>query len=117
MIGDRRPFWPGFLNLTRGFAIFAGAFLVFVALGYFVYALIMGGRYCVLFEMDEKGIWHKQMPAQVKRARLIGAITVLAGAAAKSPGAMGTGILAASRSPCIRISAGCAGFALIPGDS
>lgn len=98
MIGDHRPFWPGFLNLTRTFAIFAGAFLVFVAFGYFVYALIMGGRYCVLFEMDENGIWHKQMPAQFERAKLIGALTVLAGAAANRPGTMGTGILTASRS-------------------
>ena len=46
--------------------------LVLVAVGYLVYAFIMGGKYCVLFEMDERGVKHTQLPHQVKKRRSSG---------------------------------------------
>ena len=85
------------VDSTGVFIVFSLGFSLFVALGYFVYAVMMGGKYCVLFEMDEKGVNHVQMPRQVKKAELIGALATLAGAAAGNYTAMGAGILAASR--------------------
>ena len=67
-----------------------------VMLGSLIYALIMGGKYCVMFEMDEKGINHKQMPKQAKKAQLIASLAAFGGAASGNIGAVGAGI-AASR--------------------
>ena len=39
----------------------------------------------------------KQMPRQVKKAMLLGALTAMVGGAAGKPGVVGTGLLAASR--------------------
>ncbi|MCR5439207.1 MAG: hypothetical protein K6F01_07240 [Selenomonas sp.] len=72
--------------------------LVLVAVGYLVYAFIMGGKYCVLFEMDERGVKHTQLPHQVKKAKVIGMLAVMTGAAAGNLTAMGSGLLAASHS-------------------
>ena len=72
--------------------------LVLVAVGYLVYAFIMGGKYCVLFEMDERGVKHTQLPHQVKKAQIIGMLAVMTGAAAGNLTAMGSGLLAASHS-------------------
>ncbi|SDG62353.1 hypothetical protein SAMN05216584_1087 [Selenomonas sp. WCT3] len=70
--------------------------LVLVAVGYLVYAFIMGGKYCVLFEMDERGVKHTQLPHQVKKAQVIGVLAVMTGAAAGNLTTMGSGLLAAS---------------------
>jgi hypothetical protein len=40
---------------------------VISALGYLIYAAVMGGKYCVVFEMDEIGINHRQTENQAKR--------------------------------------------------
>ena len=66
-----------------------------VIAGYFLYAAIMGGKYCVAFTMDEKGVNHAQHKAQVKKATLLSEITMLAGAMAGQPGVVGTGMMAA----------------------
>ena len=66
-----------------------------VIVGYFLYAAIMGGKYCVVFTMDEKGVNHAQHKAQVKKATLLSEITMLAGAMAGKPGVVGTGAMAA----------------------
>ncbi len=66
-----------------------------VVVGYFAYAAIMGGKYCVVFTMDEKGVNHAQHKAQVKKATLLSEITMLAGAMAGKPGAVGIGMMAA----------------------
>ena len=97
-------------DLVRGYADandiaetlrFAGMLaLIFVGLaivGYAVYAIMMGGRYCVVFEMDESGIEHRQLPKQVEKAQVIDALNVLAGLATGKPGQVGVGILSASR--------------------
>ena len=78
-------------------AILFGIFLVLNILSYLIYAFMVNGKYCVLFEMDEQGINHKQHEKQVKKSQLIGAIATIAGAAAGRPGMAGTGILAAAR--------------------
>ena len=67
---------------------------VVVALGYLIYAAVMGGKYCVGFEMDEKGIVHRQIALQAKKAKKIGAAAVLAGAATGRISTVGAGISA-----------------------
>lgn len=76
------------------FAILVGLLLI----GYSVYGIIMGGRYCVMFEMDDEGVRHRQLEKQVRKAQAIGALAVLTGAASGNVGTMGTGILVASKS-------------------
>lgn len=69
--------------------------LVLITFSYWVYALLMGGKYSVLFEMDEKGVTHTQLPKQFKKAEGLAVLAALAGLTAKSPGAAGAGLLAA----------------------
>ena len=70
--------------LAQAAAIMAGIFLVLSIIGYLVFAYIVGGKYCVVFEMDEAGVNHKQHEKHVKKVQLTGAITTLAGAAGGS---------------------------------
>ena len=78
-------------------AILLGIFLVLSIIGYLIFAFMIGGKYCVVFEMDEEGINHKQHQKHVKKAELIGAITALAGMAGGNLSTVGTGVLAAAR--------------------
>ena len=96
-VGDPHFWWDGFLKNLLFFAIFTAGMLVLVTISYLIYAAIMGGKYCVLFEMDENGIRHTQMAKQVKKAEVLSLITVLVGAAAKNPTAIGTGLLSSSK--------------------
>jgi len=63
-----------------------------VGLGYLVYAAIMGGKYVVEFEMDEKGVNHRQIASQAEKAKKLGRATAIAGAASGRIGAAGAGI-------------------------
>ncbi|HAP51148.1 MAG TPA: hypothetical protein DCQ56_08035 [Porphyromonadaceae bacterium] len=94
---DSKDFWAMAWADTKVFLIVIAGLLLLCAMGYYLYALIMGGKYCVLFEMDDKGIMHKQMPEQVKKAQLIGAITALAGVKGGSFTATAAGMNAAVR--------------------
>ncbi len=67
---------------------------VLVAIGYTVYAMLMGGKYTVDFEMDEKGINHIQTPAQAEKAKKIGKVTAMAGYLSKRPSVAGAGNIA-----------------------
>jgi hypothetical protein len=91
----------GLADAFRGLApVFLGMILgmgLLSTVTYYVYALLMGGKYCVVFEMDEKGVKHTQMPKQFKRGQAIGLITALAGAATGNLTAIGTGILAGTK--------------------
>lgn len=50
-----------FLNLTGVFAVLLLVFLVIGVIAYLILAKLWGWRYLVIFEMDEKGVLHKQM--------------------------------------------------------
>jgi len=89
--------WPGeFLaSLLNSLRVFGWLFLgmtVLVAISCLIYAAMMGGRYSVLFEMDEDGINHKQMEYQKKKAEQLSALTVLAGLAAGNATTVGVGL-------------------------
>ena len=75
-----------------------GGMMALCAVGYYIYALIMGGRYCVQFTMDERGVDHQQVKPQADKARRIGMITVLAGLFSRNVGRVGQGMTVASSS-------------------
>lgn len=84
-----------FLESLKVFGIALGGATALLTVSYLIYAAIMGGKYIVLFEMDEKGINHKQMPKEAEKAKILSVLTVLAGAARGSLTAAGAGIGAA----------------------
>lgn len=86
-----RVFVPMFLGMI-------GIITVFVIMAYPIVAVINGGRYQVVFEMNDKGINHIQMQKQFKKNQVVAMITVLAGIAAGSPETAGAGLLAGSKS-------------------
>lgn len=96
-MGDYNFWWDGFLNETKGFALLLVFMLALGLIAYLIYAAIMGGRYYVLFEMDEKGVKHIQLPGQFNKARSISELTVLLGLAVGNIGTVGSGMLAGSR--------------------
>ncbi|MCR5636095.1 MAG: zinc ribbon domain-containing protein [Clostridiales bacterium] len=63
-----------------------------IGLSMLIYAAIMGGKYVVIFEMDDRGINHRQEPSQAKKARKIGAATAVIGAAGGNLSTVGAGI-------------------------
>ena len=85
------------LGQLKVFGIMLGVMTGLTLIGYLVYAAIMGGKYCVEFEMDEYGVTHTQTSEQAKKARKISALTVLGGVAAGRPSTVGVGLLSASK--------------------
>lgn len=85
-------FWDSFWDILKTWLILLAILTALTILGHTLYAAIMGGKYCVVFEMDEKGIMHTQMAKQVKKAQAIAALTVIAGIAGRNPGLVGVGI-------------------------
>ncbi|MBS1409245.1 MAG: hypothetical protein HPZ97_10335, partial [Oscillospiraceae bacterium] len=77
--GDTHFWWDGFWSEAKMFALLTAIMLALSLLAYLFYAAVMGGKYCVLFEMDENGIRHTQAPRQFKKAQLLAAITALSG--------------------------------------
>ena len=67
-----------------------------VALGYLLYAAIMGGKYCVIFELDDRGINHKQVSKQAKKAQTISRLTIMAGLLAGNLTTVGVGMNSAN---------------------
>ena len=90
--GNSRFWWVGFLNVAKVFGYILIGMTVLSALGYLLYAAIMGGSYIVEFEMDEKGVTHKQIASQTKNAKKLGAATMIAGAASGRIGTVGVGL-------------------------
>ena len=71
--------------------------LLLLIVSYLLYGSIMGGRYTILFEMDEKGIAHIQVPKERKKAEKLGLTTFLAGLLTGNPTVMGAGLLSAHK--------------------
>jgi hypothetical protein len=72
-----------------------------VTLSYYLYALLMGGRYSVLFQMDKKSVSHTQLPRQFKRTQTLGNLAAVAGLLAGNYTAAGAGMLSASHSTMV----------------
>ena len=92
--------WDGWEKLwedTWPALVFIAVFTVIIFLGYAIVAGMYGGKYTILFTMDEHGINHEQIPDQAKKAQKLGAVTAIAGAATGKPGMVGMGINTAAR--------------------
>lgn len=74
-----------------------GIMAVLFLLAYIMVSLVYGGKYCVVFEMDAKGVKHIQMEKQFKKGQVLSMLTVLAGLAAGSPQTAGAGLLAGTK--------------------
>lgn len=72
-------------------------FMVLWPLGYFLLALLYGGKDCLLFEMDRFGITQTPTPKQLKKDKSAGAIGGFLGAMSGIIGAVNAGRLLASR--------------------
>ena len=94
--GDMNLEW--FLFWLKMIGVVLGVFVGLAIISILIMAAILGGKYVVLFEMDEQEVVHIQMPRQVKKAEVVGLITALVGLAAKKPTTIGAGMLAASKS-------------------
>lgn len=94
---ESRHFVDDWLGVTKFALIFTAGFLALATFGYYFYALIMGGRYCVLFEMDDRGLLHQQLLKDVKKAHVLAALTSLAGALRGNLTATGIGLNLATR--------------------
>lgn len=84
-------------GLAETVGLLIAIFAVISILGYLLFAAMSGWKYVVLFIMDEKEVVHQQMPSQVKKGQVIGALTVLVGLFAGKPGVVGTGVLSQAR--------------------
>lgn len=80
------------LNTLKIFGYFLIGMTVIVGISMLIYAAIMGGKYVVMFTMDEEGINHEQVPTQAKKAKKIGEAAMLAGALSGRFGGMSAGM-------------------------
>ena len=79
------------------FGIAAGAITVLLAIAYPLLALMYGGKYCVLFKMDDQGVDHIQLKKQFQKAQALGFLTLLMGLAGNNFSAAGAGLMSATR--------------------
>ena len=93
--------WAGLWGMAKAMLIVMAVFFGLTILGVLLVAAKYGGKYIVLFEMDEKGIVHMQEPKQFKKAQKMGAVTAMAGAAVGSFTTAGAGMLAASKNASV----------------
>lgn len=86
-------FFPDrFLNNLKFFAYFLIGMTALTAIGYGIYALIMGGKYIVEFEMDEQGVLHRQIAFQAEKAKKIAKATMAGGLASGRLTTVGVGM-------------------------
>ncbi|NDL68371.1 zinc ribbon domain-containing protein [Anaerotalea alkaliphila] len=80
----------GYMAVGMTILLAISYYLVFVP-------IIHGGKYPLIFEMDDQGVNHIQMQKGRKKAEALGFIGVLAGALAGNPTVAGAGMLAGAR--------------------
>ncbi len=81
-----------FLGYLKIFGFILIGMIAVVGIGYLIYAAIMGGKYSVIFEMDDKGVNHIQTARQAERARGIGEAAAVIGLASGNFGMAGAGV-------------------------
>ena len=90
---ENDDFFPDlFLSDLKILGIFIGGMTALVWISCLIYAMMIGGKYIVEFEMDEHGINHAQTPAQAAKAKKIAKATFLMGAATNDLTTMGIGM-------------------------
>ena len=86
---------------SYGFLILMAVFVVIGYVAYVIVAWVYGWKYVVLFTLNEKEVVHQQMPRQVKKAQVLGALTAMVGGLAGKSGVVGAGLLTASKTSSI----------------
>lgn len=89
--------WAMTWNMTKTFVLLAAFMFVLGWIAYFFVAWYYGWKYSIVFVMDEKEVVHKQLKSTLHKARAIGKLTAMAGAAGGKAGIVGLGALAATR--------------------
>lgn len=72
-------------------------------LGYFVYAAMMGWKYCVVFTLDENAVVHEQYEPQAEKAKLISGLGTVVGAASGRATLAGVAAMSARTTMCTRL--------------
>lgn len=86
-----------FVTMIKVYGLVAGIMTVLMLFAYVLIVALNGGQYCVLFEMDEKGVKHIQMQKQFKRNQILSMITVLAGIASGNVQTTAAGVMAGTK--------------------
>jgi hypothetical protein len=95
-LSDGAGFEHAFLLFVQVYGGVAGVLTGLLLLAYPLVALVHGGKYCVVFEMNDTGVRHIQMRRQFKKSQVLAVIVTLAGAASGSLQTAGAGMLAGS---------------------
>ena len=82
-------------------AIVAGIVTGLMLLAYPFVAIMNGGKYCVIFEMDDKSVKHIQMQKQFQKSQVLSMVVVLAGVMTGNIQATAAGMLAGSKQSSI----------------
>ena len=85
------------LAFVKIMGIVAGIVTALMLFAYPLVAILNGGRYCVIFEMDDKSVKHIQMQKQFKKSQVLSMIVVLAGVMTGNIQATAAGMLAGSK--------------------
>lgn len=88
---------PAFLAFVKIMGIVAGIVTGLMLLAYPLVAVINGGKYCVMFEMDDACIKHIQMQKQYNKSQVLAFAVTLAGAMTGNMQVAGAGMLAGSK--------------------
>lgn len=67
----QKGFIKGLISAAQEAGILLGIMSALLIISYPIYCLLSNGKYCVLFEMDDKGIMHTRMEKKVKREDLV----------------------------------------------
>ncbi|MCR5156114.1 MAG: hypothetical protein K6C96_05500 [Butyrivibrio sp.] len=90
--------WISGYLLSPGILIVPGILFVLSIIAYIIVAFLYGWKYMVLFEMNEEGVVHNQMPKQFEKAQGIAWLTTMAGLLAGNYTTAGAGMLASAKS-------------------
>ncbi len=88
----------GLLLFIQVYGMTACGLIALFIVVYPVFIVIKGGRYSILFEMDDHGIRHIEMPRTARRSEVMSWAGFAAGVLAKNPTLMGSSLLAGSKS-------------------
>ncbi|NLC14341.1 MAG: hypothetical protein GX768_09915 [Chloroflexi bacterium] len=87
----------GKFHWSYDFSLYRNPTILMLLWKIFFYAAIMGGKYSVIFEMDETGIKHIQLARQYERAQLLSYLSMLAGISSGQVSAAAPGFNAAMK--------------------
>ena len=96
-LGDGNGIGSAFLAFVKIMGIVFGVVTGLLLLAYPLVAVLNGGIYCVIFEMDDKSVKHIQMQKQFKKNQVLAMIVSLAGVMTGNIQTTAAGMLAGSK--------------------